>query len=251
MLIAAAAALAAVAAVVISLTNGSDGDQTPAAALGSGSGSSGATTVVGTASAGGATSGGGSPASTATPPPGAVSTAPEDRVVIGASLAMADANGDVWVLLIFPNAWEGEPPTIDFAHSVQLGAAVELDGLQYGTLWTSAGQIRFSTGIPGAPTLLDQGANPNRVPGEMWITPEGMLAIRLAGNSPTGGVPTSSVNADTTLVRISSLRETGDAEPIVTLDRVPLGGFVLTGTLPVPSWTPLTDVSGSLSVGGD
>ena len=240
-LIGAGGVLAAAVAGFALFSGGGDGDEAAASetVVAGGATTAGATATVAAIA----------PTTIATPIP--VSTLPEDRVVIASAVAMADANGDVWVLLVFANPWEGEPPTIDFAHSVQLGAGVELNGQMYGTLWTAAGTIRFSTGIPGAPTLLNNGTNPIAIPGEMWITPGGMLAIRLPGNSATGGVDRSLVTAETTLVIVSSVLATSDAAPAVTRDRVPLGSFAVSGSLPLAEWIELGEVQGSVTTASD
>jgi hypothetical protein len=166
----------------------------------------------------------------------AVAIDPAAQLVIATSEAIVDSNGDLWILLGFDAPWVGESPTIDFAWAALVAAGVEIDGSIHGATWSVTDGQSYAEGLPGGSALPRTAGNESIVPAELWITPDGMLAIRLPGSSPTGGLDATLVAPDSTLIRVSRTWAEVRGDPSGSSESVALGPIAEGGNLPLPTW---------------
>jgi hypothetical protein len=73
----------------------------------------------------------------------------------------------------------------------------------------------------------------------MWVTPDGRLAMRLPGSSPSGGLDAGLVTPDTPLVLLSSLVEAEGEAPVSDNRNTVLGDIAGGGDYPLVDWVEL------------
>jgi hypothetical protein len=173
----------------------------------------------------------------ATPAVVAVSSDPADHWVIASHEALSDANGDLVVVLTFKNPWPNDPPTTGFVAAAQIAAGLEIDGRFYGTTWSnSAGIGSQAEALAGGTEFPRTSQQQPLVEPELWVTPEGRLAIHMPGDSPTGGVPAVSLSPSSTLLSGGRTWSSFGADPDGTIDGAPLGPIAEGGSLPGIGW---------------
>ncbi len=155
---------------------------------------------------------------------------PGDYVRCREATVVADLNGDAWIMATPAAPWLPGPGP-DTTWSLILDVGIDL-GTQSNTVrWTLYdGSTRGESHISGdnVKAALDS---------EMWVTPEGQVAVKLPGTSPTGGLSVTDIGPDAGITWFGQLWPQEDSEFQQWDETKPLGEITqVTDALPRPGW---------------
>lgn len=157
-------------------------------------------------------------------------TDPGDYVKCREATVVADLNGDAWIMATPIASWSPGPgPSTTW--SLILDVGIDL-GTQTNTVrWTLYdGSTRGESHISGdnVKAALDA---------EMWVTPEGQVAVKLPGTSPTGGLSVTDIGPDAGIIWFGQLWPQEDSDLQQWDETKPLGEITqVTDALPRPGW---------------
>lgn len=169
-----------------------------------------------------------------TPPedePQTVAAEPVDYVTITETVVLVDPAGDVWVVATPAASWAQGPPATDTAWGLIVGVGVDL-GYQINASWWTL----YDGGTRGEGSIVGENVRA-ALDGEMWVTPDGELAVKLPGSSPTGGLPITDVGSDAEIYLFGQLWPEESSDIQSWEDTTPLGEITQTADLlPRPDW---------------
>jgi len=160
----------------------------------------------------------------------AVVADPGDYVTITDWTVLADLNGDGWIVATPAAPWLPGPDT-DTAFGLIVGIGIDL-GYQTNTSWWTLydGTTRGESSIVGDDVRAALG-------GEVWVTSDGDLAVKLPGTSPTAGLSVTDLGPDAAIYLYGQLWPEEDSEAQTWEETRPLGPVTqVTDPLPLPDW---------------
>ena len=161
---------------------------------------------------------------------GAVVADPADYATITDWAVLVDVNGDVWIVATPAAPWLPGPDA-DTAFGLTVGIGIDL-GYQTNTSWRTLydGSTRAESSIVGADIRAALG-------GEVWVTPDGDLAVKLPGTSPTAGLSLTDLGPDAAIYLYGQLWPEEGSETQIWEETRPLGPVTqVTDPLPLPDW---------------
>ena len=162
--------------------------------------------------------------------PQAVVADTADYVTITDWTVLADLNGDGWIVATPAAPWLPGPDT-DTAFGLIVGIGIDL-GYQTNTSWWTLydGTTRGESSIVGDDVRAALG-------GEVWVTSDGDLAVKLPGTSPTAGLSVTDLGPDAAIYLYGQLWPEEDSEAQTWEETRPLGPVTqVTDPLPLPDW---------------
>jgi len=134
------------------------------------------------------------------------------------------------VELTFAGSWAEGPPPLDTAWFIRTSVGILTDGQFHGASWS------LHDGKTRGEGFMD-GDVKAAVNGEMWVTPEGRLVVRLPGLSDTGGLSASELATDAEVFLYGQVTPEEGADFERTERTVPLGEVTQSGEmLPLSDW---------------
>ena len=161
----------------------------------------------------------------------AVGAEPADYVTATNTAVLIDPNGDVWIEVTLAAPWLPEPPAADTAWSLIVGIGIDL-GYQTNSSWWTL----YDGSTRGEGSIVGDGITAG-FDGEMWVTLDGKLVVRLPGSSPTGGLAVTNLGPDATFYSYGRLGLEEGSELQTWEETPPLGDITqLADPLPHPDW---------------
>ncbi len=171
-----------------------------------------------------------------------VATEAIDYVTITGASVLADPSGDVWVELTFAGSWIPGPPALDTAWFMQTIVGITSGGQYNSSAWSlQDGRTRGEGFMEGDVRAAFDG--------EMWVTPQGRLVVRLPGLSDTGGLSVSDLGPDSEIFLYAQVvpEEGADFERIERT--IPMGEVAQSSdNLPYSDWILVTTDFGPITL---
>ncbi len=167
---------------------------------------------------------------------------PLNWVTVTAAEVLADPNDDAWVVATPATPWIAGPPPDDAAWSLIVDIGLDLGTQVHSVRWTlHDGSTRGESHIEGAIEAA--------LAAEMWLTPDGRIAVRLPGTSPTGGLSAGDVGAGAMITLFGQSWPTADGEIERTEETIAAGAVpVATEPLPLPGWQQVETEFGPITL---